>query len=221
MRLPSFSVLLVVLTACGGSSQPDAGLLEDAGFLEDAGLVEDAGVVMDFSTGRKILTYLEGKTMVMTGPDIPSSPHGLSEAFDLGANTQCFRAITLRMTGGAFASRVELGRLAPPADGGAAFCDHTLTTVTATYTSKAVLVDNVQDNGRCFDITIDYTTFGEEGRGKMSPDGGLVTLELYYRGKATQHRCEDGPVGAPNVHLLVGGASVPFSGSSLEVYRFP
>lgn len=220
MRLSSFSALLVGLTACGGASQPDAGIVEDAG-VEDAG-VGDAGVVrMDFGTGRKILAYLEGKTMVMTGPDIPSSPNGLSEAFDLGANTQCYRAITLRMTEGAFTSTVERGRLVPPADGGAAFCDHTVTTGTAMYNSKAVLVDNVQDNGQCFDITIDYTTFGEEGRGTMSPDGGSVTLELYYRGKATQHRCEDGPVGAPTVHLLVGGAPVPFSGDSLEVYRLP
>jgi hypothetical protein len=206
-------IAVLTLAACGGpATLPDAGTT-----APDAGV--DAGLVMDFSTGRKVLTFLEGKTLVMSGADIPSSPNGLSETFDLGANTQCYRAITLRVSDGGVAATIEAGHLTRGADGGADACDHTVTTDTATYTSRSLLLDNAVDNGRCFDVTIDYAAFGEEGRGRIAPDGTTVTLELYFRGKALHHRCDDGELGAPTVELLVGGTPVPFSGDALQRYR--
>jgi len=107
-------------------------------------------------------------------------------------------------------------------DGGAR-CDHTTTTATTTFSSTDVILDNVQDNGRCFDITVNYGRFSEEGRGRISPDGTAVTLELYIGGKALLHRCEDGPVGSRSVRLAIGSAGqgrvVRLAGDSIQVYR--
>jgi len=205
-----------VLSAVACSKPPLAG---DAG----ADTAVDAGAVLDFSTGRKVLTFLEGRTLVMAGHDIPTYPFGISEVFDLGPETQCYRAVTIRVTNGAFDSTVEAGQLAALPDGGLA-CDHTATTSTSIFTSRAVLIDNVADNGGCFDVTVDNGTFGEEGRGRMAPDGTLVTLELYFRGKASRHRCEDGAVGS-QVDLIIGSPGTGAGkvahplGDTLQVYR--
>lgn len=201
------SVFILLLTACRPPATSDAGV--------------DAGLTMDFSTGRKILASLESRTLIMTGADIPTHPFGLDETTALNANTQCYRAITTRVMSGAFNTTVEAGLLTS-LDGGAR-CDHTTTTATTTFASTDVLLDNVQDNGRCFDITVNYGTFSEEGRGSMAPDGTAVTLELYFGGKALFHRCEDGPVGSRSVRLAIGSAGqgrvVPLAGDSLQVYR--
>jgi len=186
----------------------------------DAGT--DAGVVMDFSTGRKILAFLEGKTLLMTGHDLPPYPFGMSEVFDLGADTQCYRAITIRVVNGAFGATVEKGLLSAPGDAGRE-CDHTTTTSTTSFSSTPVLIDNVMGNGSCFDVTVDYGAFGEEGRGQMAPDGSAVTLELYFRGRASQHRCEDGVVGSGEVNLIIGSADAGRlahpAGDTSQMYR--
>jgi hypothetical protein len=218
MKRSLLSMCLVSAVAC--SRAPTAG---DAGAdtAGDAGV--DAGVAMDFSTGRKILNYLEGKTLVMAGRDIPECPFGISEAVDLGVSTQCYRAITIRVANGAFASTVEGGALATLPDGGLG-CDHTATTSTSNFTSMSVLIDNVVDNGACFDVTLDFGAFGEEGRGRIAPDGTSVTLELYFRRKASQHRCEDGAVGS-QVNLIIGSPGTGAGkvahpvGDTLQVYR--
>ncbi len=37
-----------------------------------------------------------------------------------------------------------------------------------TFDSTAALVENIEGNGECFDFTITYPGFGQEGRGSIS-----------------------------------------------------
>lgn len=185
----------------------------------------DAGPAKDFGSGRAILSYLEGKTLLMTGGDIPPYPFGIHETQDLGSNSQCYRAITTRVVNGAFVTTVEAGQLSGGSADAGSRCDHTTTTATESYTSKSLLIDNAKDNGGCFDIAVDYGAFAEEGRGRIAPDGTSVTLELYFRGKVTKDRCEDGRVGDPSTDFVIGqpdagaGSIVPVGGDALQVYR--
>lgn len=217
--------LAVALCACPPMEPTvDAGPEADAEAEVDGGPEVDAGPKLDLATGRKILAFLGGKTLVLSGTDLPPFPFGIAESAALGANTQCYRAITTRVANGAFETTVEAGALVGASDGGSR-CDHTTTTATSKYTSTSVLVDNVADNAGCFDLTVDYGAFGEEGRGRLAPDGTWIALELYFTGKAARHRCEDGAVGAGSVELLVGqpdagvGRVLHLSGNSVQVYR--
>lgn len=202
----------LMLTACG-QPMPTA----DAGV--DAG-VSDAGSGNDFSTSSKILAYLEGKTMVMTGTDIPSHPNGFNENFNFGANTQCYNKVSIATLASNFQVTSDLGTFNSIPDAGiAGMCDRTIKSNTVRFTSSAVLIENVTNNGGCFDITSTYTGFSQQGRGSISADGKTVTLELFFA--ATGHRCADGAVGATGVQLATSGGPVPFTGNGKQVYRIP
>lgn len=206
-------VCALMLTACG---QPMP--TTDAG-VNDAG-VADAGSGNDFSTSAKILAYLEGKTMVMTGTDIPSHPNGFNENFNFGANTQCYHKVSIATLASNFQVTSDLGTFnATPDAGIAGMCDRATRSNTVSFTSSAVLIENVSNNGACFDITSTYTGFSQQGRGSISADGKTVTLELFFA--ASGHRCADGAVGATGVQLATSGGPVPFTGNGKQVYRIP
>jgi hypothetical protein len=180
----------------------------------------DGGTALDFSTSAKILAYLEGKTMTMQGADIPSHPNGFNENYNFGANTQCYQKVAISTLASNFQVTSDLGTLIMNADGGAVgTCDHATKSNTVMFTSTAVLIENVSNNGECFDITSTYTGFSQQGRGKISADGKTVTLELFFA--ATGHRCADGAVGATGVQLSTMGGPVPFTGNAKQVYRIP
>lgn len=209
------SLAALGLVACGmPMPTTDAGV--DAGTT-----TTDAGTQMnDFSTSAKISAYLEGKTMVMTGTDIPSHPNGFSENINFGANTQCYNKVSISTLAGNFQVVSDLGTFNSTPDAGAAgMCDRATKSNTVMFTSSALLIENVSNNGECFDITSTYTGFSQQGRGKISADGKTVTLELFFA--ATGHRCADGAVGATGVQLSTQGGPVPFTGNAKQVYRIP
>lgn len=209
---------LVTLGLAGCGSQmttTDAGTNTE----NDAGV--DAGpTALDFSSGGMIMAHLEGKTMLMTGTDIPSHPNGYDEDKNYGSATQCYKQVKIATLGGQFNVTSDLGTLASSAgaDGGTVTtCDHSTSTQQAAFTSTAVLIENVKNNGECFDITSTYVGFKQEGRGMISADGKTVTLELFF--SATGHRCADGAVGGSGVTLVNSVGQFPFSGDAKQVYR--
>ena len=174
-----------------------------------------ASLKVDSPSG--INTYLEGKTMLMAGSDIPTSPNGFLQDVNYGASTQCYNQTKISILSGTWNVVSKLGTLNGAATTGAVgTCDRTTVKGSdVAFSSNAVLVENVQGNATCFDITVTYTGFGQEGRGMISTDGKTITLELYFKGQATGHRCASGAVGSSTV-TLNGKA---FTGSSQQVYR--
>lgn len=201
----------LTLVACGSTSTTDAGVVDSG--------VPDAGP-KDFSTSAKILGYLEGTTMVMTGADIPTSPNGFNENLNFGTNTQCYNKVSIQTLASNFIVTSDLGQFnATPDAGIAGMCDRTIKTNTQSFTSTTVLIENVANNGECFDITVTYSGFSQSGRGKIAADGKTVTLELYFA--AAHNRCADGAVGATGVTLSTQSGPVPFTGDAKQVYRIP
>ncbi len=173
--------------------------------------------VTKWDTANAINTWLEGKTLVMTGADIPTHPNGYTENMNLGASTQCYNKTTIAVLSGNFNVTSKLGTLnGAPNVGNVGVCDRaTVKGSDVVFSSNAVLVANVQGNAACFDVTVTYTGFSQEGRGKIAADGKTVVMELFFGGQATGHRCADGAVGASTVILK----SVAFTGNAQQTYR--
>lgn len=217
-----------IAQGCGSTSTTDAGMgggtgggsTGGGGGTTDAGTGGGGGTALDLSTPTKILAYLEGTTMVMTGTDIPTDPNGFNENLNFGANTQCYNKVTIATLASNFQVTSDLGQFNAAADGGVVgMCDRTIKANTVSFTSNTVLVENVQGNADCFDITVTYTGFSQAGRGKISADGKTVTLELFFA--ATGNRCADGAVGSTGVMLATSGGPVAFTGNAQQVYRIP
>lgn len=171
------------------------------------------------NTPAAINAYLEGKTWVMTGVDIPSHPNGFNEDQNLGAATQCYNRVTLGIAGGDWSVTSALGTLNGAATAGAiGECDHATVSLTLTpFVSTNILIENVEGNGACFDVFADYGAFAQEGRGKFSADGRTMTLELFFRDQAVGADCASGDVGSGGITL--NGAA--FTGNAQQVYRLP
>lgn len=204
------SVMAVLTFACGSTT---------GGTVTDSGVV-DAGTPPKFDTAAKINNFLDGKTLTMEGANIPSHPNGFTENLDLGANTQCYQKVVMKIAAGAFAVGSDLGTM-KGADGGGApgtgkvgVCDRTTKSGMASFTSTAVLIENVKGNGECFDITVTFNGFSQEGRGTINADGSKLTLELFFGGQAAKHKCVDGNPGATGVVLNMN----PFTGDAQQKY---
>lgn len=180
----------------------------------DAGTGSDAGVEPKYNTASKIFTYLEGKTMVMQGDNIPSHPNGISENLLFDPSTQCYNKVTMTMAAqnlSVTSVRAVVEGATNPGDIGDCNRDNIRDTL-APFTSTVVNIENVKEDGSCFDITATYNGFSQSGRGMITEDGSTVNLELYF--SATGHRCADGAVGAPTVKL--NGAD--FTGDAVQTY---
>jgi hypothetical protein len=168
-----------------------------------------------FDTSAKILAHLEGKTMVMQGPDIPSHPNGFDEDVNFGSASQCYKSVAMAVASGTFNVTSTLGTLRDaPTIGAKGSCDHTTVAGTLQFSSTNTLIENIQGDGECFDVTFTYTGFQQEGRGKISADGKTLMLELYFKDKAVNIRCANGAVGATGVK--VNGAD--HTGDSRQIY---
>ncbi len=168
------------------------------------------------TTAAGINAYLEGKTLLMEGNNIPTDPNGFSEDMNLGPNTQCYHSTQITIGGGTWNVNTELGTLnGAPTLYSTGTCDRTTVSGSPlSFTSTTVLIENVQGNGACFDITVTYTGFSQEGRAAFSTDGKTLTMELFFGGQATGHRCADGAVGAATVTLN----GHPFTGNAKQIY---
>lgn len=171
--------------------------------------------VKKYDTPAKILAHLEGQTMVMEGESIPSHPNGLDEDVNFGSASQCYNSVSMAVAAGTFNVTSVLGTLRDaPNQGNKGTCDHETIAGTLSFSSTNALIENVQGDGECFDVTFTYTSFVQEGRGRISPDGKTLELELYFKDQALNIRCAQGGVGAPGVKL--NGADHP--GSSVQTY---
>jgi len=198
-RILATALAATLLAACGGDddSGPTAPTLD---------------------TASAISTYLAGKSWKMAGADIPAFPNGFNENTNYGASTQCYNE-TVIQTNANWIVTSKLGTLSgAPTVGSTGTCDNaTAVGSPLTFTSTAILIENVSGNGDCFDVTATYTGFAQAGRGKFSADGKTMTLELYFSTQATKNRCADGAVGSATVTLL---GTANYDGSkSLQVYR--
>ncbi|MFO0585020.1 MAG: hypothetical protein U0229_22315 [Anaeromyxobacter sp.] len=169
-------------------------------------------------TAAEINTYLAGKSWKMAGADIPAFPNGFNANTNYGAATQCYNE-TVIATNANWAVTTKLGTLTgAPTVGSTGTCDKSTPAGSPlSFTSTAILIENVGGNGDCFDVTATYATFAQAGRGKFSADGKTMTLELYFSTQATKNRCADGAVGSATVTL--NGVTNYDGSKSLQVYR--
>jgi hypothetical protein len=168
-----------------------------------------------YNTPDKVNTYLEGKTLTMTGANIPSHPNGFDEHVNYGQATQCYNTVTMVVSGGNYAVTSKLGTLLGASTvGSRGTCDRGAQSGELSFTSTVILVENVKEDGSCFDFTATYNGFGQEGRGQISQDGKTLKLELFFANQATGHRCASGAVGARTVKL--NGAD--FTSDAVQTY---
>lgn len=199
-----------------GMATPDMGMAaSDMGMATpDMGMATPDMGTPDMGTSlmteAEIKAFLEGKTMVMAGMDIPTEPNGFNENLNLGAATQCYNSSTIVVMGGQFQVTSMLGTIANM------MCDRDTVSATAgPFTSTALTLSNIMGNAECFDVDAAYTGFAQEGRARIAADGTTVEMELFFMGQATGHRCADGMVGATGVTLM----GMPFSGNAVQTYR--
>jgi hypothetical protein len=93
-------------------------------------------------------------------------------------------------------------------------CDRETMAAELTFDSTASLIENVKGNGTCFDFTITYPGFAQEGRGSLSSDGKTLVLELFFKDQAIGHRCADGNPGDATVTLN----QMQFTGDARQTY---
>jgi hypothetical protein len=191
------------------SAPSDSGAPADAGVDPDMGASTDAGSLM-LMTPADVLNFLNGKTMLMAGMDIPTHPNGVSEDVDLGPQSQCYNQSTLAFMNDQVTVTSELGTISNM------MCDRD--TVSGSFgpiTSMPITISNVMGNGDCFDIDVSFMGFGQEGRGRITNDGQTVELEFYFSGTAVGHRCSDGAVGSSGVTIN----GMAFTGDAVQVYQ--
>lgn len=172
--------------------------------------------VPTFDTADNIRNFLEGKKLSMEGASIPAYPNGYDEDVNYGSATQCYQKVEMTVASGNFAVTSTLGTLRDaPNLGNKGVCDHEVAAGTPqSFTSKAALIENVKADASCFDVSFDYGTFKQAGRGNVSADGKTLTLELYFEGQASGANCASGAVGSQTVTLN----KAAFSGNSQQVY---
>jgi hypothetical protein len=182
----------IALFACGGEP-----------------IYDDLNMTAGLSTPSRVSQFLEGKTLTMEGEMIPTHPNGYDQNVDFGAATQCYQRVVMTPLGGKIRVSSQLGTLTQSG------CDRSRLGGEASFDSTAVLIENVEGSAECFDFTITYPGFGQEGRGSIDADRTVLTLEIFFKDQAVGHRCADGNVGDPTVTLNQN----PFTGDARQRYR--
>ena len=185
--------------------------------VADDQAVTDTAPSNPYNSVSAITTFLEGKTLTMEGTNIPSHPNGFDENTNFGASTQCYSKVTITSTTGPkFSTKSDLGTLnGAPNAGDVGTCDRNTVSTSLTFDSTTVAIESVAADGSCFDITMTYTGFKQEGRGVISADGKTIKLELFFEGQATGHRCAGGTPGQANTVTLNSNA---FTGDAVQTY---
>nr|WP_090490961.1 hypothetical protein [Myxococcus virescens] len=173
----------------------------------------------NLSTPQGILAFVEGKTLTMTGANIPSHPNGFSEDINFGASSQCYQSVTMTVQGGNFRVDSIPGTIeGAPNAGMSGTCNPELPQNALTFTSTVVSIENVQGDGECFDVAFTFPGFRQVGRGAFSADRRTLDLELFFEGGATGANCAAGSVGSATVNQVIGGESRPFEGKAVQRY---
>ncbi len=168
-----------------------------------------------FGSPSAIAAFLDDKTLIMESSGIPSHPNGFDENINFGQATQCYHKVTISPLAGRWTVASDLGALTGASDvGQVGSCDRTQVSTRLEFVSTAVLIENVRDDGACFDITATYPGFGQEGRASISPDGTTLRMEFFFKDQATGHRCADGDLGSPTITL----DNAAFTGDAVQTY---
>ncbi|MEQ9499764.1 MAG: hypothetical protein RIT81_22995 [Deltaproteobacteria bacterium] len=165
----------------------------------------------------QILAFLDGKTITMSADAVPTHPNGFDSNVNFGQASQCIHEVQMSVAAGAFRVETAMGTLmdAPELED-IGTCDRfTPDGNGLTFDTTASRIENVRDDGGCFDITLTYAGFGQEGRGSISNDRTEIRLELFFRDQAVGHRCADGDVGDPTITLN----QEAFTGDAVQRYR--
>ena len=219
-RVEVLSLSLMCALASGACQIDDLYVYPDGGdglrAIADAGSRDAGSTGRPIRSGADVLALLEGKTLLMNAAAVPTHPNGYDENINFGSASQCIHSVRMDVASGGFTVTTELATLmGAPSAGDRGTCDRaTAAGSNVVFNTTAVLVENVRDNGGCFDLTLTYAGFGQEGRGRLSADQKSVSLELYFRDQAVGHRCGDGEVGAASVTLN----QEPFTGNAVQVY---
>jgi hypothetical protein len=183
----------------------------DPGFSE----VDPSGSEVTLDTPAKIEGFLDGRSLVMEGTGIPTHPNGFLADVNLEQATQCYHRVEMLLSGANFSVKSALGTLnGAPNKGDVGQCDEAATSNELSFSSVSHAVENVQGDAECFDFTVSYAGFSQEGRGAIVEDGTKLQLELYFKDQATGMRCADGPPGSPG--LMLNGSA--FQGNAVQVY---
>lgn len=202
MRTWFITPALLALVACGGQEI----------YVEVEGGPDPS---LRFNTANKILAYIDGKKLTMEGAAIPSHPNGIFENLNSGQATQCYHKVQMMPQANRITINTQTGTLnGAPNVGDVGTCDRSSKAADLSFDSTAVLIENVRDNGACFDFTVTFPGFGQEGRGSIDAEGTTMVLELYFKDRAQGHRCAGGDVGAKTVTA----AGVPFDGDARQTY---
>ncbi|NTX10280.1 hypothetical protein HUA74_44275 [Myxococcus sp. CA051A] len=162
------------------------------------------------NSSANILAFLEGKTLLMEGANIPSHPNGFSEDVDFGASSQCYQKVTMSVAGGNFKVDSVPGTIT---DG---VCNHDAPKNPLSFTSNTVLIENVTSDGSCFDVTFTFPGgLVQEGRGGFTADQKTLKLEIFFKNQSTGSRCANGAVGAAGTVTLNGQS---FAGNAVQTY---
>jgi hypothetical protein len=205
-RTALIALLAVSALACGDD--------DDGGTTADAAPAD--AMALQLGTSAQIFTFLNGKTIKMDGANIPSHPNGFNEDTNFGASSQCLISTAIAINAQQFSVMSALGTIeGAPTVGSTGTCNHALQNGNPlTFNSTTVLIENVKNNAECFDITVTYAGFTQEGRASIAADGKTVTMELFFMGQATNHRCAAGNPGTAGVILNAAA----FTGNAKQVY---
>lgn len=166
-------------------------------------------------SASKLSAFLDGTTLTMEGSAIPSHPNGFNENVNFGQATQCYMRVVMKPLAGKINIASDLGTLEnAPNSGDVGTCNRSTLSAALAFDSTAVLYENIQGDAECFDFTVTFPGFGQEGRGKISSDRKTLVLELFFKDQAVGHRCADGAVGSPSVTLNQN----PFMGNAQQTY---
>ena len=156
-------------------------------------------------TPARIAAWLDEKILTMTPDTMPSHPNGYDEDVNYGQATQCYQRVVIEPREGRWLTKSQLGTLVDaPSVGDRGTCDHETAGALLDFASTAVLIENVQGDAECFDITMTYPGFSQEGRGSVVGGVGAdaeVHLEIFFKDQAAGHRCADGTPGDDTVTL--------------------
>jgi hypothetical protein len=161
--------------------------------------------------------------MIMEAANIPAYPNGFNENLDLGAYTQCYHKVTIATLSGAFTVTTEMGQFNKADAGIVGMCDHSIKSAALTpVVTQGIIIQNIANNGECFDLDVSYGSYSQVGRGKISADGKTFTMELYLpTAKVSANRCADGAVGS-KAKQTVGATTPPtvvdYTNNSQQVY---
>ena len=196
-----------------------AGALTGCG-SDPGGETGDTGSQATLDTAAKIEGFLDGKAMIMAGDDIPSHPNGFFQDLNAGQATQCYHRVEMSLAGTNFHVKSALGTLQDaPNTGDVGTCDHESMSTELKFDSTSYLVENIEGDAECFDFTVTYTGFGQEGRARITEERTVLELEIFFKDSASGITCADGAVGSGGITIGTGGDAKPFDGDAVQVYR--